>query len=70
MQEAPARVRADAEAVERFREVSEPLIAAIGRALDDPAEYGNARRGYARARWPTYCMRSSSLREHASRPAS
>jgi hypothetical protein len=47
MQGAPARVRADAEAVERFREVSEPLIAAIGKALDDATEYGNARRGYA-----------------------
>jgi hypothetical protein len=33
--------------VERFREVSEPLIAAIGEALDDATEYGNARRGYA-----------------------
>jgi hypothetical protein len=33
--------------VERFREVSEPLIAAMGAALDDATEYGNARRGYA-----------------------
>ena len=33
--------------VERFREVSEPLIAAMGEALDDATEYGNARRGYA-----------------------
>jgi hypothetical protein len=27
--------------------VSEPLIAAMGAALDDATEYGNARRGYA-----------------------
>ena len=33
--------------VDRFREVSEPLIAAMGEALDDATEYGNARRGYA-----------------------
>src|SRR5437870_11115629 len=33
--------------VERFREVSEPLIAAMGTALDHATEYGNARRGYA-----------------------
>ena len=33
--------------IERFREVSEPLIAAMGEALDDATEYGNARRGYA-----------------------
>ena len=33
--------------VERFREVSEPLITAMGEALDDAAEYGNTRRGYA-----------------------
>lgn len=33
--------------VERFREVSERLIAAMGEALDDAIEYGNARRGYA-----------------------
>ena len=33
--------------VDRFREVSEPLIAAMGAALDDATEYGNARRGYA-----------------------
>ena len=33
--------------LERFREVSEPLIAAMGEALDDAREYGNARRGYA-----------------------
>jgi hypothetical protein len=32
--------------VERFREVSEPLIAAMGEVLDDATEYGNARRGY------------------------
>jgi hypothetical protein len=32
--------------VERFREVSEPLIAAMGEAPDDATEYGNARRGY------------------------
>ncbi len=33
--------------VDRFREVSEPLIAAMGEALDDATEFGNARRGYA-----------------------
>ena len=33
--------------VERFREASEPLIAAMAEALDDATEYGNARRGYA-----------------------
>jgi hypothetical protein len=33
--------------VDRFRKVSEPLIAAMGEALDDATEYGNARRGYA-----------------------
>jgi hypothetical protein len=33
--------------VERFRMVSEPLITAMGEALDDAAEYGNTRRGYA-----------------------
>jgi hypothetical protein len=27
--------------------VSEPLIAAMGEAIDDATEYGNARRGYA-----------------------
>jgi hypothetical protein len=27
--------------------VSEPLIAAMGEALDDATEFGNARRGYA-----------------------
>jgi hypothetical protein len=47
-QGAPARVRAATQKqVERFREVSEPLIAAMGEALDDATEYGNARRGYA-----------------------
>ena len=33
--------------VERFREVSEPLIAAMGEALDDATEYGNGHRRYA-----------------------
>ncbi len=33
--------------LERFREVSEPLIAAMGEALHDATKYGNARRGYA-----------------------
>jgi len=47
--------------VDRFREVSEPLIAAMGEALDDATEYGNARRGYAACALTTYCMRSSSL---------
>jgi hypothetical protein len=33
--------------VERFREVSEPLIAAMGEAVDDATEYSNTRRGHA-----------------------
>lgn len=35
------------EQVERFRKVSELLIAAMSAALDDATDNGNARRGYA-----------------------
>jgi hypothetical protein len=47
--------------VERFREASEPLIAAMAEALDDATEYGNARRGYAACALTDVCMRSSSV---------
>jgi hypothetical protein len=41
--------------VERFREVSEPLIAAMGAALDDATEYGNAAGTHVRADRRTAC---------------
>jgi hypothetical protein len=41
------RTRRREKQVDRFRKVSEPLIAAMGEALDDATEYGNARRGDA-----------------------
>jgi hypothetical protein len=47
--------------VERFREVSEPLIAAMGEALDDATEYGNGRRGYAACALTDVLHASSSL---------
>jgi hypothetical protein len=44
---APARVRADGEAGRALPRGERTLIAAMGEALDDATEYGNARRGYA-----------------------
>jgi len=41
--------------------VSEPLIAAIGEALDDATEYGNVRSGSAACALTDVLHRSSSL---------